>query len=241
MQVGERRGIILATSNPRVGVRIPPGAPPLTRQYGSRAKIRLQPGNALGNESYPPDMAKQRSRRGHIQLRSNGTFRAHVYAGRDPDHQEAAVPQRDGQDLRRCQEGPHASPARVDHQRSPTTSGTVGYLLSHWLEVADLELGTRDGYEGYIRRNIVPTLGDVPLRNGRRVVLQPSTPPLRPGLSQPCRVREQMAPAAASYHRCRIAIPRLQNRINPRGGRRSDRGSRLAVVPRRWVVERTLA
>jgi hypothetical protein len=131
--------------------------------------------------------------------------------------------------------------AQVDHQRSPTTSGTVGYLLSHWLEVADLELGTRDGYEGYIRRNIVPTLGDVPLRNGRRVVLQPSTPPLRPGLSQPCRVREQMAPAAASYHRCRIAIPRLQNRINPRGGRRSDRGSRLAVVPRRWVVERTLA
>jgi hypothetical protein len=29
-------------------------------------------------------MAKQRRRRGHIQLRSNGTFRVHVYAGWDP-------------------------------------------------------------------------------------------------------------------------------------------------------------
>ena len=31
-------------------------------------------------------MAKQRRRRGHIQLRSNGSFRVHVhvYAGRDP-------------------------------------------------------------------------------------------------------------------------------------------------------------
>ncbi|HEX8858740.1 MAG TPA: hypothetical protein VGC06_06525 [Actinomycetes bacterium] len=26
----------------------------------------------------------KRRRRGHIQLRSNGTFRAYVYAGRDP-------------------------------------------------------------------------------------------------------------------------------------------------------------
>jgi integrase len=49
-------------------------------------------------------------------------------------------------------------------ERSPTTSGTVGYLLSRWLEVADLELTTRDGYESYIRRNILPALGDVPLR-----------------------------------------------------------------------------
>jgi hypothetical protein len=29
-------------------------------------------------------MAKQRRRRGHIQLRSNGTFRVHVYTGLDP-------------------------------------------------------------------------------------------------------------------------------------------------------------
>jgi hypothetical protein len=35
----------------------------------------------------------------------------------------------------------------------------VGYLLSRWLEVADLESTTRDGYDGYIRRNIVSALG----------------------------------------------------------------------------------
>ena len=54
--------------------------------------------------------------------------------------------------------------AQVDRERSPTTSGTVGYLLSRWLEVADLELTTRDGYEGYIHGNILPTPGDVSLR-----------------------------------------------------------------------------
>jgi hypothetical protein len=56
-----------------------------------------------------------------------------------------------------------------------------------------------------------PHLADPPGRPHRhlqvhRGVLQPPAPPLRPGLPQPHRLREE-PPAAASYPRCRIAIP----------------------------------
>ncbi len=53
---------------------------------------------------------------------------------------------------------------QVDEQRSPNTRATVAYLLDRWLEVTDLELTTRLTYEGYIRRSILPALGDLPLR-----------------------------------------------------------------------------
>jgi hypothetical protein len=109
-------------------------------------------------------MAKQRRRRGHIQLRSNGTFRVHVYAGRDPITKKPRYLSETTKTYDDAEKAMTRLLAQVDRERSPTTSGTVGYLLSRWLEVADLELTTRDGYEGYIRRNILPTLGDVPLR-----------------------------------------------------------------------------
>jgi integrase len=106
----------------------------------------------------------KRRRRGHIQLRSNGTFRAYVYAGRDPITKKERYLSETVRTYDQAEKALTRLLAQVDQQRSPATSGTVGYLLTRWLEVADLELTTRDGYEGYIRRNILPTLGDVPLR-----------------------------------------------------------------------------
>jgi integrase len=53
---------------------------------------------------------------------------------------------------------------QVDEQRNPNTRATVGHLLDRWLEVADLELSTRHGYQGLVERKIRPVLGDVPLR-----------------------------------------------------------------------------
>ncbi|MGP3952842.1 hypothetical protein [Streptomyces sp. 7N604] len=41
---------------------------------------------------------------------------------------------------------------------------TLSQLLERWLEVADLELTTREAHEGYIARTINPALGDQPLR-----------------------------------------------------------------------------
>ena len=53
----------------------------------------------------------------------------------------------------------------------PESAATVGYLLDQYMSVADLDVSTREGYEGYIRRTIKPALGDMELRKLRGPVL----------------------------------------------------------------------
>jgi hypothetical protein len=47
----------------------------------------------------------------------------------------------------------------------------VGYLLDQYMAVADLDVSTRQGYEGYIRRTIKPALVGMELRKLRGPVL----------------------------------------------------------------------
>ena len=47
---------------------------------------------------------------------------------------------------------------------SPDRDATLGQALDRYLEVADLEVSTREAHEGYIRRTIGPVLGDVKVR-----------------------------------------------------------------------------
>ena len=47
----------------------------------------------------------------------------------------------------------------------------MGYLLDQYMAVADLDVSTREGYEGYIRRTIKPALGGMELRKLRGPVL----------------------------------------------------------------------
>jgi integrase len=53
--------------------------------------------------------------------------------------------------------------AEVDGQRSAQSSVTLGYTLDEWLKTIEVEDSTRDGYIGYIERNIRPALGSVPI------------------------------------------------------------------------------
>ena len=105
---------------------------------------------------------RQHRPRGHIEERSNGTYRAVVYAGIDPltskprylkktapTHAEAAV------ELTRLQN-------QVDEQRHPRSGITVGQVIEKWLDVAELEDTTRERYDGLIRLHIAPTFGDMP-------------------------------------------------------------------------------
>jgi hypothetical protein len=46
----------------------------------------------------------------------------------------------------------------------PDREATVGQALAKYLEVADLELSTREAHQGYVRRTIGPALGEVKIR-----------------------------------------------------------------------------
>ena len=126
---------------------------------------------------------RQHRPRGHIEERSNGTYRAVVYAGIDPltskprylkktapTHAEAAV------ELTRLQN-------QVDEQRHPRSGITVGQVIEKWLDVAELEDTTRERYDGLIRLHIAPTFGDNGRRGGR--ACRRSRAPSPPSRSRP--------------------------------------------------------
>jgi integrase len=54
--------------------------------------------------------------------------------------------------------------AEADGGRFPDRHATVGQALDKYLEVADLEVSTREAHQGYIRRTIGPVLGEVKIR-----------------------------------------------------------------------------
>jgi hypothetical protein len=54
--------------------------------------------------------------------------------------------------------------AQLDAGNHPDRAATVEVLMERWMDVADLELSTRDTTAGYVRRAINPALGDMPLR-----------------------------------------------------------------------------
>ena len=109
--------------------------------------------------------------KGHIERLPSGSYRVRVYAGNDP---------LTGKEIRlkataKTAEHAQAELARLLEQAStgqqPESAATVGYLLDQYMAVADLDVSTREGYEGYIRRTIKPALGGMELRKLRGPVL----------------------------------------------------------------------
>ena len=54
--------------------------------------------------------------------------------------------------------------AQADGDHFPNREATLGQALAKYLEVADLEVSTREAHEGYIRRTVGPVLGEVKIR-----------------------------------------------------------------------------
>jgi integrase len=102
--------------------------------------------------------------RGHIEKLPSGSFRVHVYAGIDP---VTGKPRRLKQT---CPDEAAAVAAlgqllgQADGGRFPDRGATLGQALDKYLEVADLEVSTREAHEGYVRRTIRPVLGEVKIR-----------------------------------------------------------------------------
>src|ERR1700759_5583221 len=102
--------------------------------------------------------------RGHIKRLPSGSFRVHVYAGTDP---VTGRPRR----LRETCPDEAAAAATLgrllneaDGGRFPNRAATLDQALDKYPEVTDLELSTKEAYQGYIRRTIGPVLGDVKVR-----------------------------------------------------------------------------
>jgi hypothetical protein len=55
--------------------------------------------------------------------------------------------------------------------RQPESGATVAQLLDQYAQVAEWDLSTRAGFEGYIRRTIQPALGHLQVRKVRGPVL----------------------------------------------------------------------
>ncbi len=54
--------------------------------------------------------------------------------------------------------------AQADGGHFPNREATLGQALAKYLEVADLEVSTREAHEGYIRRTVGPLLGELKIR-----------------------------------------------------------------------------
>jgi integrase len=111
------------------------------------------------------------TRPGHIERLPSGSYRVIVYAGTDP---------LTGRRLRFRQTVKTEEQAQillgklleqVAEGRQPDTGVTVAELLRQYLTVAELDRSTRQTYEGYIRRTILPALGSMELRKVRGPVL----------------------------------------------------------------------
>jgi len=114
---------------------------------------------------YGPGMATVAS--GHIERLPSGSLRVRVYGGKDP----VTGKERRYKRTVKTEAQAAAELARllrdVEAERAPDDSATVGLLLDRYLDVADLEVSTREAHEGYIRRTIKPVLGEVRVRKLR--------------------------------------------------------------------------
>lgn len=108
---------------------------------------------------------------GHLERLPSGSYRVSVYAGADP---------LTGRQLRLRQTAKTEERARILLGRlleqaaagaRPSSDVRVAEVLTRYMAVAELEPSTRETYEGYIRRTILPALGSMELRKVRGPVL----------------------------------------------------------------------
>jgi integrase len=106
--------------------------------------------------------------RGRIEQRGD-SLRVVVYAGIDPvtgrrSYLRETVKGTDRAAHRKANSRMNKLLSQVDEQRATESSAPLGKVITEWLSVAELSDGTREMYRGYLTRNIVPVLGDIPIK-----------------------------------------------------------------------------
>ncbi len=102
--------------------------------------------------------------KGHIQQLPSGSFRVKVYAGTDPVTGKARLLRQTCPDEAAAYAALSRMLVEAGGGRFPDQQATLGQALGKYLEVADLEVSTREAHQGYVRRTIGPVLGEVKIR-----------------------------------------------------------------------------
>ena len=111
------------------------------------------------------------ARTGHIERLPSGSYRAHAYAGTDPLTGKALYLRATAKTAEQAQIELGRLLDQAAIGRQPERGVTVGQLLDQFMQTAELDVSTRESYEGYIRRTIVPAFGGKQLRKIRGPVL----------------------------------------------------------------------
>ncbi len=101
--------------------------------------------------------------RGEVEELPSGALRVKVYAGEDPlTGRRHYLRETIAAGPTAAREAEHARARllnQVDEGRNPRTKATVNQLMDRYLELLNVDVTTRAGYEGYIRNHIRPLLG----------------------------------------------------------------------------------
>jgi integrase len=108
---------------------------------------------------------------GHIERLPSGSYRVHVYAGTDPLTGRRLRYRQTVRTKRQAQVVLGRLLEQAAEGRRPDTDVTVADVLTRYITVAELDPSTRNTYEGYIRRTILPALGSTELRKVRGPLL----------------------------------------------------------------------
>jgi integrase len=107
--------------------------------------------------------AASRRQRGEIETLPSGSLRVKVYSGIDPvtkkKHYLTETVPAGPTAYREAEKARTRFLSQVDEKRNPKTKATVNQLIDRWLEVLDVEVSTRRGYEQKINKHVRPLLG----------------------------------------------------------------------------------
>ena len=133
--------------------------------------LALDPGswnqswNQVSGLPYADPMPQMGS--GHIEHLPSGSFRVSVYAGYGSQTSSRRYFRGTAKDIDQAQIVLGRLIEQDSIGRQPEWSATVAQLLKQYMAITDLDVSTRESYEGYIQRTILPALGSYQLRKAR--------------------------------------------------------------------------
>jgi hypothetical protein len=101
---------------------------------------------------------------GHIEELPSGSFRVHVYVVTDPITRKRMYLRETARDFVAAQIALGKLLERAQAGKQSESSATVNQLLDLYLPLAEWDVSTREGFEGYVRRTIRPGLGHLKVR-----------------------------------------------------------------------------